>query len=1272
MKLTQNQYYGLRIDLPHSLSAGSVYLCQDTKQLFFYGEDWLPSELKPADGVITQEILDEALNNISIGTFINVVSSYSELPIVSSVPSSFYFCTNSQGTKWLPGDIGGTYYPKGIYYSNGISWSYVESPYQSTQEEANEGIANNKFITPNTLVNHSKWALKTDLTYSEDSYVKYAGSIKNVDLGEYKLKAGQIDFDTTPTQSSGVASLRWNDTDGTLDLGLKGGNVTLQLGQESLIRVVNKTATNLTEAGYEAVYISGAQGQRLKVDLALANSDLTSAGTIGIVTENIDVNQEGFVTSNGLVRGINTTGSLQGETWLDGNMLYLSPTVAGRITNIKPIAPYHTVVIGVCVHAHSTQGSIFVKVDNGYELEELHNVLISTPLNNEILSYETSSGLWKNKSITSLGGVSGTGTLDYLPKFSSAGTLIDSNILNSDNFTLINGVPNITGVNPVVLQVRGTQTSSAWTAGAKFVTLQFNSTDVSSTGDVTRGEIAMVMTDATGGFSDMIFGTTSSVATPAVERMRLSAGGKLLLGTIAGTGNHMLQIIGGSRVRGTTVTSDWIAGFEQSGVTLQAGLVGTSSNRSVTVQGAGAAIYHGMDTTNNVEFLMGVSGFQSAVVGSMTNHPLHFRTNNTLISQFTIDGNLLIGTSTNNGKKLQVIGGGYFSENFSGIDTKLTVRNAAVFPGAGNAISFEGFYKHALISSIGFPSSTTGGDLRLQTYTSDAILTEGITIDRTGRVLVNTSADDGASQLQVEGQTKFTGLSIVKGTTASDTAPLGTELTTTGVSDASWTGTSFATGYTHLSGSITTLTQALSAVIGAFHQITYTISGRTAGSISISFGGNSTTGITATGNTGPIATTIEELVITPTIDFDGTLILSIKLINTSSAISQTSSSSGSIHLETRISSSNTNTFIGQGVGRRSTTGVNNTGIGMLALRDVTTGTGNTSLGYAALIQNTIGTSNVALGNQTLFANKTGINNIAIGPQTLYNNNSSGNIAIGLQAMYNSTSGGNNTSIGYASLFPNVTGNNNVSFGYNSGRFISNGTTSLTNVSNSIFVGYSTKALQDNSTGEIVIGYNQTGLGSSSTIIGNNSTIKTAILGRIMFGSTVDDGINQLQVTGTTKSTNLNISSLTGAYGQIASFDTLGNVITNPNLKIINGVLDMSSLTAAEIKASGVSLTLSGLYSIFFKANGSEGMRLTPNQNLLIKSTSDDGINALQVTGSVKSTSSVQVGDSAVTASSANVGAIRYRSDSNNSYMDMVMQTGASTYEWVNVVKNTWT
>jgi len=236
--------------------------------------------------------------------------------------------------------------------------------------------------------------------------VPYSGATGNVDLGEYELKAGQFELDTTPTGTASVAVTRWNDTNGVSETTLKGGSVILKNGVDLVARVVNKVTPNatLTKAAYQAVRVSGAQGQRLAVALAQANNDANSADTIGLVTETIATNQEGFIMTVGQLENINTTGSLQGETWVDGDVLYLSPTTAGAITKVKPTGNGHIVVIGYVEYAHQNNGKIYVKVMNGWELDELHDVDIVTPANNEALIYESSTSLWKNKTIaTALG-----------------------------------------------------------------------------------------------------------------------------------------------------------------------------------------------------------------------------------------------------------------------------------------------------------------------------------------------------------------------------------------------------------------------------------------------------------------------------------------------------------------------------------------------------------------------------------------------------------------------------------------------------------------------------------------------------------------------------------------------------------------------------------------------------------------------------------------------------------------------------------------------------
>jgi nitrogen fixation protein len=231
--------------------------------------------------------------------------------------------------------------------------------------------------------------------------VPYTGATQDLNLGTYALIADQVNLNVTPTGTLPVGGTQWNNTIGSSETLLKGGSVTLKNGVDLVARIVNKVNPNttLTKASYQVVKVAGAQGQRLAVDLARANNDLNSADTLGVVIETIAPNQEGFIMTVGQLEGINTTGSLQGETWSDGDVLYLSPTTAGRITNVKPNGlTGHIVVIGYVEYAHANNGKIYVKIMNGWELAELHDVYIdpATLANNDVLVYDSTAGLWQN------------------------------------------------------------------------------------------------------------------------------------------------------------------------------------------------------------------------------------------------------------------------------------------------------------------------------------------------------------------------------------------------------------------------------------------------------------------------------------------------------------------------------------------------------------------------------------------------------------------------------------------------------------------------------------------------------------------------------------------------------------------------------------------------------------------------------------------------------------------------------------------------------------
>jgi len=300
--------------------------------------------------------------------------------------------------------------------------------------------------------------LQGDVSSLETNKVPYTGATGNVDLGEYELKAGQLSLDTSPTGTAAVGTTRWNDSIGSSETTLKGGSVILKNGVDLVARVVNKVtpSTTLTKAAYQAVRISGAQGQRLAVALAQANNDTNSADTIGVVTETIATNQEGFIMTVGNLEEINTTGSLQGETWADGDVLYLSPTTAGAITNVKPTgATGHIVVIGYVEYAHAIHGKIYVKVMNGWELDELHNVYISSPANNEVLTYESSTSLWKNKTVAT--------ALGYTPVPETRTLTINGttqDLSANITFTIASNPGTVTSVAALTLGTTGTDLSS--------------------------------------------------------------------------------------------------------------------------------------------------------------------------------------------------------------------------------------------------------------------------------------------------------------------------------------------------------------------------------------------------------------------------------------------------------------------------------------------------------------------------------------------------------------------------------------------------------------------------------------------------------------------------------------------------------------------------------------------------------------------------------------------------------------------------------------------
>jgi len=207
-----------------------------------------------------------------------------------------------------------------------------------------------------------------------------------------------IDFDTTPTVTNAVGRLYWNSDQNTLAVGLTSA-ITANVGQTLYARATNAEATTITKG--QAVYMFSATGDRVSVKLANNTGDATSAKTFGLAAENITAGGTGMVICQGVLDGLNL------GSYTAGDSVYLGAT-AGALTATKPYAPNHLVYIGTVERANNGNGQIYVRVQNGYELDELHNVSAQNPSNGQVLIYNESTSLWTKNTITAGTGISVT------------------------------------------------------------------------------------------------------------------------------------------------------------------------------------------------------------------------------------------------------------------------------------------------------------------------------------------------------------------------------------------------------------------------------------------------------------------------------------------------------------------------------------------------------------------------------------------------------------------------------------------------------------------------------------------------------------------------------------------------------------------------------------------------------------------------------------------------------------------------------------------------
>lgn len=405
----------------------------------------------------------------------------------------------------------------------------------------------------------------------------------------------------------------------------------------------NSTGATLYEG--TIVRIEGSTGNRPNFVKAQANNDANSAQTFGVVMTDIANNSDGYVLVQGTLHDLDTRTGAGGATHpftdvtlVDGDLLFLHPTIAGYVTNIKPSAPQHLVYVGVVTRTSPTNGTIVYRIQNGYELYELHDVAPLPYINNGVLYRDTATNLWKSATIDTILGGTPLLTIPTLAQVTTAGNTTTNNItvggvtvgqvggsgVISFPTTVSGHLASIYSVyagNKIVIQV-GSRTFNL--DGGGQITTNFNTVITGST-----GAAALVVQQGNAAWSPVAdFNGSAGTA------LRVNTNGNILIGTTTDAG-YKLDVNGTARIA-TSLT------------------VSTAGSGSMNTY-LGGSVAIGNDFVNNGYILQiksvntGIAGIYLRA-GGAGGYPILFcqDANGTASTTFIVreTGNVAIGTTT--------------------------------------------------------------------------------------------------------------------------------------------------------------------------------------------------------------------------------------------------------------------------------------------------------------------------------------------------------------------------------------------------------------------------------------------------------------------------------------------------------------------------------------------------------------------------------------------------------------------------------------------------
>jgi hypothetical protein len=443
-----------------------------------------------------------------------------------------------------------------------------------------------------------------------------------------------IQFDTGATVTNAAGRLYWDSTQQTLTVGLN-ANIAADIGQTLYAYATNDEAVTINKG--QPVYMFAAQGDRVSVKLAYNTGDATSAKTLGICAENIAAGQAGMILCQGVQDGLNLAAFNPGDT------LYLGAT-AGTLTNTKPYAPNHLVYIGVVERANAGNGRLYVRVQNGYELDELHNVSAQNPTNGQVLIYNESTSLWTKNTLTDGTGITiteGAGSITV----TNAGV---TSAVAGTGISVSGATGAVTVTNTGVTSLTGTANEIDVSASTGAVTLSLpSSIDVNVNGTVgaatpNTGAFTTLSASSTvsgTGFSDYLASPPAigGTAPAAGSFTSLTDAGNL---TFTGTGNRITGDFSNATIANrvmfqtSTVNSSTVVASIPNGTGTTSGFFGFNNSDPINASFA------------SVQANSGDVRYQSGITGTGTYLPMTFYTGGSERMRIDSSGNVTIGTNT--------------------------------------------------------------------------------------------------------------------------------------------------------------------------------------------------------------------------------------------------------------------------------------------------------------------------------------------------------------------------------------------------------------------------------------------------------------------------------------------------------------------------------------------------------------------------------------------------------------------------------------------------